>query len=139
MISDGSLTFRAYHDTEDASELSRAFGRPGTTTFVKGQPSQIEGLPVDRHAWFLNSSDLAADDSFEQHTEALSAFLTEHENELRTLRDSGWSFDVVVDWNGLGFRGPAFHSRHLRTLGEFGLDLWIRFVRPNASSTMKRD
>lgn len=139
MTLEGSLTLRAYHDSESADEVSIAFRRSATTVFVKGQPSQMEDLPIDRHAWFLNSSVLAADSSFEQHGEALCAFLTGHENELRTLRDRGWSFDIVVDWTGSGFRGPAFHSRHLRTLGELGLDLWVRLVRPNASSTTKRD
>lgn len=134
MTSGGSLTLRAYHDSETAEAVSIAFGRPATTVFVKGQPSQIQGLVIDRHAWLLNASALVTEDGFERQTGALIAFLAARAGELRTLRARAWSFDVVADWASPGFGGPRFDSKHLRVLGELGLDLWIRFVnRPKSS------
>lgn len=126
-------TLRAYHDSDPPQRVTLAFAIEPTKQQMVGSPSSMAGVPLNLSGWFLDTEPSTGEEGEDAHLQQLCDRLGSRKAELTSLRESGWTFDVVLHWEHRGFDGPVLSAEVMRALADFGLSLWVLITDEEAS------
>lgn len=118
---DTHAAFRAYHAAADPADVTHTLGMLATTTQT-AEP-RIAGRTTAKPAlWMLASQNEVVSRDLRRHLDWLIERLKGREQQLESLRRSGWRTDIGCFWvSATGHGGPIISIEEQRSMGALGL------------------
>ena len=87
----------------------------------------MAGLLLNTNGWIFETGHAVESSDLRDHIDYLVRLVSPRQDALQTLRESGWAFDLLAEWEDAAGGGPTLSPPQMSRLAELDLDIWIAF------------